>query len=206
MSDTVLGKKTEPKRSAKCQAILRAAVKAFEKEGYDGASMDLISALAKVSKRTVYNYFASKEGLLHAVISDLVDDQDVMKQIVYTPQETLESQLLKFVEAELYLVSDSTRLSLARILTSIFVRNPGLCAQISKDRPTQTKSLSTWLIAARDDGRLEVENPELAATVFYGLIGGLFNFPALFYSLGSREELQPLIDEAIAMFLKAYQV
>lgn len=62
-----------PKRtSRKHAAIIAAARDVFFREGYSGASMDAITALAGVSKATVYNHFRSKEELLLAVVEDVI--------------------------------------------------------------------------------------------------------------------------------------
>ena len=205
MSGTSSSTPLPEKRTAKCQAILDGAVKAFEQKGYEGASMDLVSELAGVSKRTVYNYFKSKDDLLWAVIGDLMAGQAVLKDIAYSPDESLESQLEKFVDAELYFVTDPSRVSLARILTSIFVINEELRAKAQAGCSTQNVVLVDWLKAAQADGRMHVPDPDLAATVFYGVVEGLFNFPALFRPQQTKEELQLVIDEAIAIYLSRYR-
>jgi TetR/AcrR family transcriptional regulator, mexJK operon transcriptional repressor len=56
----------------KREAIIAAAKDTFLKEGYAGASMDRITAVAGVSKATVYNHFRSKEELLLAVVEDVI--------------------------------------------------------------------------------------------------------------------------------------
>ena len=188
-----------PKRTAKAQAILDGAVRAFEQKGYEGASMDLFSELAGVSKRTVYNYFKSKEELLWAVIGDLTGGHSVLRQIEYSPDETLESQIEKFIDAELYCVTQPSRVALARVLTSIFVINHELRVKAQQGCSTQNVALEAWRKAAHADGRIHAPDPALAATVFYGIIEGLFNFPALFRTDRTKEDLKPLIDEAIAV-------
>ncbi|WP_083880077.1 TetR/AcrR family transcriptional regulator [Aliiglaciecola lipolytica] len=45
----------------KHEAILRGAVKAFKEFGVNDTSIYKIAEVAQVSKRTVYNHFASKE-------------------------------------------------------------------------------------------------------------------------------------------------
>ena len=205
MLETHSKEKLQDRQVRKRESILRAAVKAFEDEGYEHTSMDRIAEIAGASKRTVYNYFDSKESLLRVVIEDLVKGQNQLKQIPYDPDQTLESQLTKFVDAELYMVNDPSRLSLARILTSVFIRNPGLCEASSKGSPSQQANLVVWLEAAAADERVSVNDPELAARVFYGLIQGIFNFPALFYSPQPHSELQLIMDEAIAVFLSRYR-
>jgi len=52
----------------KYAAIVEAARNVFLNKGFAGASMDEIASAAAVSKRTVYNRFASKDELFRAVI------------------------------------------------------------------------------------------------------------------------------------------
>jgi AcrR family transcriptional regulator len=44
--------------------ILRAAMTAFNQNGFPGASIDQIAALAQVTRATIYRYFGNKEELL----------------------------------------------------------------------------------------------------------------------------------------------
>lgn len=50
------------------QRILDVATKEFSAKGYDGARVDDIMRIAKVSKNLIYHYFGSKEGLFIAVL------------------------------------------------------------------------------------------------------------------------------------------
>ncbi|MFE6779435.1 TetR/AcrR family transcriptional regulator [Streptomyces sp. NPDC057702] len=54
--------------AAKREAILRAAVAIFLREGYDRASVDAIAEEAGVSKQTIYNHFGGKERLFLAAV------------------------------------------------------------------------------------------------------------------------------------------
>ncbi|MET0129737.1 MAG: helix-turn-helix domain-containing protein, partial [Stenotrophomonas chelatiphaga] len=60
---------TDRKRAA----ILDAAVAEFRAFGFAGTSMDRIAATAEVSKRTVYNHFASKDELFTAILWQLFE-------------------------------------------------------------------------------------------------------------------------------------
>lgn len=62
-------KKTEATR----QRIIDAAYECFWRAGYTRTSLDTIAARAKVTKRTVYCYFRSKDDLLAAVMSHYND-------------------------------------------------------------------------------------------------------------------------------------
>src|SRR5580704_9705507 len=50
------------------QRILDVAIQEFSAKGYDGARVDDIMRLAKVSKNLIYHYFGSKEKLFIAVL------------------------------------------------------------------------------------------------------------------------------------------
>lgn len=62
-------------RSDRKEAILDAALHVFAEEGYHGASIAKVSQRAKISKGLLYNYFISKEELLHKLIEALFDDE-----------------------------------------------------------------------------------------------------------------------------------
>lgn len=51
--------------------ILEVATVEFAEKGLDGARIDEIAAATKTSKRMIYYYFTSKEGLYRAVLEDM---------------------------------------------------------------------------------------------------------------------------------------
>lgn len=56
------------KRCGKQDAILVAANNLFEKQGFHATGVDQLAAESGVTKRTLYKYFGSKEGLIEAVL------------------------------------------------------------------------------------------------------------------------------------------
>lgn len=54
----------ERKRRATRQALARAAMRLFERQGYERTTVAQIAAAADVSTKTFFNYFPSKEGVL----------------------------------------------------------------------------------------------------------------------------------------------
>jgi len=52
-------------------ALVGAAATLIEQEGFHGLSLDVLARRAGVTRRTVYNRFGSKLGLLNAVMDDL---------------------------------------------------------------------------------------------------------------------------------------
>jgi len=66
---TEVGKKRDPERTR--QHILDVAITEFASRGYFGARIDQISELTHVTKRMIYYYFTSKEGLYRAALAEV---------------------------------------------------------------------------------------------------------------------------------------
>lgn len=63
--------KRKSRSETKREAILCAARQAFQEFGVQNTSMDKLSAIAQVSKRTVYNHFPSKEAIVTELLTEL---------------------------------------------------------------------------------------------------------------------------------------
>lgn len=61
------------RKNAKAQAIVRAALDLFSRKGYPLTSIEQISEAAGIGKSTVYEYFATKEALFEAAITEAAD-------------------------------------------------------------------------------------------------------------------------------------
>lgn len=75
------------------EALLRAAIAEFAREGYGGARVDRISKAARSNDRMLYYYFKSKEKLFHHVIehcyADLVSREEALDLDPARPREAL---------------------------------------------------------------------------------------------------------------------
>ena len=189
----------------KRESILSGAAQAFTEMGYDQASMDRIAEIAGVSKRTVYNHFSTKENLFQEVIAWFLGEQRELKRIDYDPAIAMEEQLKAFANAELFLINSPSRLGLSRVLTSVFIRDIDYARKTTAKYASPHEPLIKWLTAAREDDKLRIDDPILAARVFYAMIEGAFTWPALFQQGLSMEAVKPLMDELIDMFIKKYR-
>ncbi len=52
--------------------ILRVAANIFSERGYHGTTLDDIAAAAKISRRSFYSYFASKDDLLRHIYDEVI--------------------------------------------------------------------------------------------------------------------------------------
>lgn len=80
VSARALTRTNDPERTM--AGILEVATIEFAEKGLDGARIDEIAAATKTSKRMIYYYFSSKEGLYRAVLEDM-----------YRRMRTIESSL-----------------------------------------------------------------------------------------------------------------
>ncbi|MER3554661.1 MAG: TetR family transcriptional regulator [Meiothermus sp.] len=201
---------TSPEKSGprdtrrKREEILSAALQVFSEEGFDSASMDRIAERANASKRTVYNHFPSKEELFVAVLEKFVREQQALKQIRYDPKRSLESQLSDFADSQIFLVNTPTRLGLSRVLATRFIQNPQQAAAARTELAPAQDGLERWLREAAAAGKLEVPNPALATQVFYAMIEGAFNYPAL-SGCFDPSTADTLKKELIQTFLSRYR-
>ena len=191
--------------SKKRESILNGAIQVFTEMGYDHASMDAIAEIAGVSKRTVYNHFLNKENLFQQVIAKFLKEQQVLKQIDYDPAKSLEDQLTAFANAEMYLINSPSRLGLSRVLTSVFIRDIDYARRTTAKYASPHEPLIKWLIASHEDRKLRIDNPPLAAMVFYAMIEGALTWPALFQQGIDTDAAKPLLDELIFTFMTRYR-
>ena len=197
--------KAKQKTNKKRESILDGAIQAFQDEGYDNTSMDRIAEIAKASKRTVYNYFPSKEVLFQAVIDRLMDEISSLKQIPYDQSRSLEDQLSDFAEVKIAMVENPSWLGLTKVTLGVVLRDPQLAQGTIAKAEAEGDALVTWLREAVDDGKLTIEDCELAARVFWSMISGAFFWPILIHGPMDPVIVQVLKKEMIHTFLCRYK-
>ncbi|MCG7991005.1 MAG: TetR/AcrR family transcriptional regulator [Candidatus Thiodiazotropha lotti] len=198
---------TEKKRdtSKKRDSIVDAALKAFEEQGYEKASMDYVAEVANASKRTVYNHFPSKESLFEEVFDRFLQESFTLKQIKYDPEKTVEEQLAEFAESKMVLANKPERLGLMRMAFAAFISHPELAQKAYAKAEAQEDSLSAWLKAASKDGRLDVKDPALAAEIFWSLFAGTFFWPPILQGPVEPKTARKLKKEFIETFLARFR-
>lgn len=193
--------RSEKKRAA----ILEAATETFRQFGFHGTSMDQVSRVANVSKRTVYNHFPSKNDLFVAVLDQIVD-AGTRETLVYSPEAPLHAQLKTFASEKMRAEITPEFMGLFRAIVGDFARSPQLLAQVIPKVIIKEAQLLSWLMAAHNDGRVDIPNPGRAALQFYALLKGTLFYPVLvgLRALPTDAEREVEIDEAITMFLGRY--
>jgi TetR/AcrR family transcriptional regulator, mexJK operon transcriptional repressor len=190
----------------KHDAILDAAKRVFLRAGYS-ASMDLVSTEAGVSKQTVYNHFASKEGLFRAIVDDLASALlDVLVERVSTradPARTLETLARRF----LTLLLMPSSLALHRMLVAEAPRFPDLAREIYAGGAARAvEELASYLEEQSRRGTLAVEDPPVAAEQFFGALRGNLQLRTLLdpRDMPDEAEIERALKHAVSSFLQAH--
>lgn len=191
--------------SRKRDAILDAALKAFQSEGFDNASMDRVAELAGASKRTVYNHFASKDALFKAVVERFMGEITALKQVPYDPDRGLDEQLAQFADTKMHMLENPAWMGLFKVGLGVLVRDPELARESLAQASSGEDHLVRWLESATADGRLQVHDPELTAEVFWSMFAGAFVWPHLLHGPLEKAHASALKEELIRMFLVRYE-
>ncbi len=189
-------------KDKKRAAILNAAVKTFDGDGFDRTSMDQIAATADVSKRTVYNHFASKEDLFDAIVNQLHSRCSILR-FNFDPDRDLERQLIEIGHSYLTLMTSDEFMKLARVVLSRFIQYPEKAGQMLRGHGDTQAAIITWMTAAKKDGNLEIDDPETSAVQFMALMNAFAFWPQL---IGGEErpstsQIEEIVNRTVAMFL-----
>lgn len=183
-----------------------AAVDAFIEFGFEKTSMDRVAEKANASKRTVYNHFSSKESLIEEAFNRFLRGAFESKNIEYDARRPIEEQLGEFADSKMDLTQDPKQLGLMRVTLSAFITHPEIAVRAVSFSDSQEDGLVKWLLEANRDGRLRVQDPELAAASFWSLFSGTFFWPPIVRGPVGEKEGQRLKAEFIQMFLARYGV
>lgn len=190
----------------KREAILTAAKEAFQEFGVQNTSMDKLSALAQVSKRTVYNHFPSKEAIVVELLSELWRTAMEEEEITGLSSLPIEQQLIALLESEIKVVTAPHYIELAKVAMGHYFYKPD---ELKEQEAKMSKSdtiLFKWLEEKSQSGELRIENVVLAGTQLHSLVKGSAFWPQI---LGMKPSLTSSEARALAtstaqLFLSHY--
>lgn len=190
----------------KREAIINGALAAFQQYGVTDTSMDKISELAQVSKRTVYNHFESKEVLVAEIIVNEWKNRLVVHDATYNGNTDTRTQLVALVANELEVMADIKMLELTRVAIAHFLFAPNsLQSQMSQIFEEET-ALKRWIKLAMADGKLKTLDVNIASNQITGLLKAQAFWPQVLRQAEtlSVEEKSQLVEISVDMFLSYY--
>lgn len=186
-------------------AILDAAAGLFLELGYDRTSLARVAQSAGVSKATLFKQFATKAALFEATV--LAAGGAPEGAPVDPPPGDLHAGLVVLGQAYVALLCRPGMADLIRTLIAESPRFPEL-RERTFDFGTLPvlAALRRYLLAEDAAGTAAVDDPEVAATQFLGMIATTVFWPRLVHggwSL-SEEETRSVVDEAARTIVARY--
>ncbi|KPZ67603.1 MULTISPECIES: TetR/AcrR family transcriptional regulator [Shewanella] len=188
-------------------AIINAAKVTFTEFGVAATSMDKLAEVAGVSKRTVYNHFATKEAIVMNLMADLWDRSFKHNVAEYQSNTPLLEQLSEVVFKEINFISSHEYIELTRMAIGHFFYTPESMNQEFQRVKKQESATMRWIRAAMADKKISVTNEELALQQIHSLIKGSCFWPQVmqFADRLNHDEQQEIANEVAKMFLCRYQ-
>lgn len=189
--------------------ILDGAADVFAHDGYEGASMSRIAAVANVSKGTLYNHFESKAQLFAAYVESACARN--LCQAFAATDENLDvaETLARIGRRMVEMMLSDLGLTIYRVVVAEAKKFPELANAFYEAGPARAiAQMAQWLAARTAEGKLAVEDPAFAAEQFFCLCQTRL---WLRYKLNLPEEapeaaIETVVAAATRMFLNTYGV
>ncbi|MEU5270838.1 TetR/AcrR family transcriptional regulator [Streptomyces hygroscopicus] len=203
------GKRLRQGSPKKRAAIARAAFELFVAQGVAGTSVDAVAAEAGVSKRTVYDYYGSKERLFLSVIEDA--EEAYAEQFAEILDRTLgevddiEAALVRFgCELGTTVARSVGRAAAIRLVITEAPHFPVLLDRW-RGPGVEQRALAERLGALAERGVLAVPDPVEAAAHFGALVTSSVNHRSLFGVVPVGDaEIERIVVSGVRAFLRAY--
>lgn len=185
--------------------IVETAARLFASNGLEATSMDVVATEAKVSKRTVYNHFATKTALFQAVLESMFANVDQGEQIAFDASQPLDLQLKAIATSEIALLTSPTYIAMARVAFMQMLQDPELAKSLNGQSVGCLRYLDNFLTAASHAGVVNIQDIQLAAKQFVYQLKSLIFYPLL-YGIVERHDLNCdyIVDETVKLFVARY--
>jgi TetR/AcrR family transcriptional regulator, mexJK operon transcriptional repressor len=200
----------EGRSARKRSAILEAGRTMFMRKGYEGASMDEIAAVAKVSKQTVYKHFVDKESLFTEIITTGMESRsnELLRALSEAEGDLdAEGDLRRLARRHISSIVKPEVMRMRRMVIGEADRFPDLArAWAETGIGSGLSKLAERFTDLAGRGSLRIDDPVLAAQHFNWLILSIPLNIAMFDPAATFtvDELEHFADEGVRVFLAAY--
>ncbi|MED5276385.1 MAG: TetR/AcrR family transcriptional regulator [Actinomycetota bacterium] len=172
------------------ERILDAALASFSTSGFDATSLDVIAKSLEIRKQTILYHFATKKGLLNAVVERAAEN------LISSIEEVLNSELKGWERIE----------ALARMVFRLALREPlllGLLREVSRPGSVGSERLKVlmtplmdrailWMQSEMEIGRMRRTDPRLVILSAYSTVVGLATEIEVLRAAGIEQALRPV--------------
>jgi len=191
----------------KFDQVLEGARQVFMADGFEGASVDEIARVAKVSKATLYSYFPDKRHLFMEVATTECQRQarDALDAIDMcgNPQEVLKATGLHFLR----FITSQFGQQIFRICVAEADRFPELGRQFYNSGPAVMRAeMAAYFEQAEARGELRIDDRILAVDQF-GELCKADIWPRLIFGVTktvSDAEIERVVEGAVKTFMARY--
>jgi len=186
--------------------ILTAATALFLELGYDRTSLARIAERSGVSRATLFKQFPTKAALFDAMVTESWSTADEADP---PPAGDVVDGLTGIGRRYAELLSRAQMTDLFRIVIAELPRFPELAdAQFSHGKMPYFESVRDYLLAEQAAGTVRIEDVDLAATQFLGMISNYVFWPTLLVPgwQVSSERIAQVVDEAVRTMAARYAV
>ncbi|MBW6400668.1 TetR/AcrR family transcriptional regulator [Roseomonas sp. HJA6] len=183
--------------------LREAAETVFLRDGYATARMDDVAQLAGMSKRTLYQHFASKAELFRAVMEDCLCPFALDSSLDDEPDLAL--ALRSMLVALTRHLFNPRQVAIFRLIIGEVKRSPELADAFNQAGPAKgAGALERRLAAEMAKGRLSLADPTEAARMLFGMAIGAAHMFLLLGLQGppSEAEMERRAGDAVAVFLR----
>lgn len=205
MTEPITHRKSQSRGEARRRAMIEAAWQVMQEKGCEAATLSDIIALSGGSRATLYEAFGGKNGLIEAAVAERCSAFGQSMQLVLDerndPQTVLETLGYAFLTK--VFAPESTR------TLGIFVaegsRFPNMIETFLQHGPCAlTSRIARYLADVTRAGRLQVDEPELAADLFLSMLQGQWLLRVMTHNEAPPppEALRKRARLAVAIFLE----
>jgi AcrR family transcriptional regulator len=199
-----------PVPMSKRAAILDTASRVFAREGFSGASIDMIAGEAGVSRQTIYNLIGDKAKVFAAVVEDTTEKANagLFATLATFPDhpKDLDAELSAFARRLATMcMCDRRTAALQKLVETEGQRYPQLFEAWRERGPGRVwAAVSARLARLAHAGLLDLDDPDLAARQFISLVVMDLRPSTLLGQRPTDAEIDFATRAAVRTFLRAY--
>jgi TetR/AcrR family transcriptional regulator, mexJK operon transcriptional repressor len=199
-----VGRPTPAQQEQRQEELLNVALDMFLEGGFEQTTMEEIAIRVGMSKRTVYARYEDKAALFKAAVRRAIERFTVPREALEAvATDDLEETLVAIAHLRIANVATPVATKLQRILSAQSYRFPELFNVAFEEGTGPTiRFLSDLFVRYSAQGKIEVTEPQRAATAFLSLVVG---GPARVIVSGNKlndTETEKHIRFAVRLFLK----
>lgn len=153
------------------KSIFKSAIKIFSTNGYDGATMDEISAMAGVAKGTVYYYFKSKDEVFKYIITEGVSLLRQQIEAINVGKGDYAYKLRELSKDQLRLVYENR--DLFKVIMSQAWGGKIRHLELRELLNEYMKDIEKFLTNAIEDGTIKKCDSSFLTYTYFGMIGSV---------------------------------